>query len=292
MKLGLTCPRFVWPGGTPALAARFGDVVRGAEDAGLDSFWVMDHLFQIPNFGAPEDPMPEAYSLLSYAAALTRRVTLGTLVTCVTYRAPGLLLKQVTTLDVLSGGRAVLGIGAGFHEEEHRGLGFRLPPVAERFERLEETLRIATRMWSAEDTPYEGRHYQLGRTLNSPQSLSRPRPPILVGGGGERRTLRLVARYADACNLFLGADVPHKLRVLRAHCEAERRPYEAIEKTLHMRVPDEQSVAETVQLCGELAEQGIGHVIVALPDPSTDAARTRLAELARQVRPLTPGPGN
>ncbi|MGI5355602.1 LLM class F420-dependent oxidoreductase [Streptomyces sp. CA-252508] len=284
MKLGLTCPRFVWPGGDAAIAARFADVVRGAEDAGADSFWVMDHLFQIPNFGVTEDPMPEAYSILSYAAALTRRVTLGTLVTCVTYRQPGLLLKQVTTLDVLSGGRAVLGIGAGFHEEEHRGLGFRLPPVAERFERLEETLRIAKRMWSAEDTPYEGKHYRLARTLNSPQSLTRPHPPILIGGSGEKRTLRLVARYGDACNLFHGADVRHKLAVLRAHCEAERRPYEAIEKTLHMRVPDGRSVDESVQLCGELAEQGIDHVIVAMPDPSTDASLTHLAELARQVR--------
>ncbi|MFG3508209.1 LLM class F420-dependent oxidoreductase [Streptomyces sp. NPDC047821] len=283
MKLGLTCPRFVWPGGDAAIAARFADVARGAEEAGLDSFWVMDHLFQIPNFGAAEDPMLEAYSALAYAAALTRRVTLGTLVTCVTYRQPGLLLKQVTTLDVLSGGRAVLGIGAGFHEEEHRGLGFRLPPVAERFERLEETLRIAKRMWTAEDTPYEGRHYRLARTLNSPQALSRPHPPILIGGSGEKKTLRLVARYGDACNLFLGADVPRKLGVLRAHCEAEGRPYEAIEKTLHMRVPEGQSVGESVQRCGELAGQGIDHVIVAMPDPSTDTSLSHLAELARQV---------
>ncbi|MFC8915134.1 LLM class F420-dependent oxidoreductase [Streptomyces sp. NPDC057116] len=283
MKLGLTCPRFVWPGGDAAIAARFADVARGAEEAGLDSFWVMDHLFQIPNFGAAEDPMLEAYSALSYAAALTRRVTLGTLVTCVTYRQPGLLLKQVTTLDVLSGGRAVLGIGAGFHEEEHRGLGFRLPPVAERFERLEETLRIAKRMWTADDTPYEGRHYRLARTLNSPQALSRPHPPILIGGSGEKKTLRLVARYGDACNLFLGADVPRKLGVLRAHCEAEGRPYEAIEKTLHMRVPEGQSVGESVQRCGELAGQGIDHVIVAMPDPSADASLSHLAELARQV---------
>ncbi|MEV3990247.1 LLM class F420-dependent oxidoreductase [Streptomyces sp. NPDC049837] len=284
MKLGLTCPRFVWPGGDAAIASRFAQVARGAEEAGLDSFWVMDHLFQIPNFGAAEDPMLEAYSALSYAAALTRRVTLGALVTSVTYRQPGLLLKQVTTLDVLSGGRAVLGIGAGFHEDEHRGLGFRLPPVAERFERLEETLRIAKRMWSAEDTPYEGEHYRLERTLNSPQALSRPHPPILIGGSGEKKTLRLVARYGDACNLFLGADIPHKLGVLRAHCEAEGRPYEAIEKTLHMRVPEGQSIEESVQRCGELAQQGIDHVIVAMPDPSTDASLSHLADLARQVR--------
>ncbi|OKJ99782.1 luciferase [Streptomyces sp. CB03234] len=284
MKLGLTCPRFVWPGGDAAIAARFAGVARGAEEAGLDSFWVMDHFFQIPNFGVAEDPMLEAYSALSYAAALTHRVTLGTLVTGVTYRQPGLLVKQVTTLDVLSGGRAVLGIGAGFHEEEHRGLGFRLPPVAERFERLEETLRIAKRMWGEGDAPYEGKHYHLQRTLNSPQVLSRPHPPILIGGSGERKTLRLVARYGDACNLFYGADIPHKLGVLRAHCEAEGRPYEAIEKTLHMRVPEGQSIGESVERCGELAEQGIDHVVVAMPDPSTDVSLGHLAELARQVR--------
>ncbi|MET9801513.1 LLM class F420-dependent oxidoreductase [Streptomyces sp. NPDC006368] len=291
MKLGLTCPRFIWPGGTAAIAPTFARVARGAEEAGLDSFWVMDHFFQIPNFGAAEDPMPEAYSALSYAAALTRRVTLGTLVTGVTHRAPGLLLKQVTTLDVLSGGRAVLGIGAGFHEEEHRGLGFRLPPVAERFERLEETLRIARLMWGEGDAPFEGRHYRLERTLNSPQALSRPHPPILIGGGGERRTLRLVAEYGDACNLFHGADIPHKLGVLRAHCEAVGRPYEAVEKTLHMRIPEGQSVAESVQRCGDLAEQGIDHVIVALPDPSTDAALAHLAALAAQVGGGTRRPG-
>ncbi|MEE1755947.1 LLM class F420-dependent oxidoreductase [Streptomyces sp. SP18CS02] len=288
MKLGLTCPRFLWSGGDAAIAGRFAAAARGADEAGLDSFWVMDHFWQIPNFGAAEDPMLEAYSALSYAAALTRRVTLGTLVTGVTYRQPGLLVKQVTTLDVLSGGRAVLGIGAGFHEDEHRGLGFRLPPVAERFERLEETLRIAKGMWGEGDEAFEGRHYRLERTLNSPQPLRAPHPPILVGGSGERRTLRLVAEYADACNLFFGADIPHKLAVLRAHCERVGRPFEAIEKTLHLRVPDGRSVEETVQLCGELAGQGIDHVIVALPDAAADSSLAHLAAVAAHVAGITP----
>ncbi|MDP9844000.1 LLM class F420-dependent oxidoreductase [Streptosporangium lutulentum] len=288
MKLGLTCPRFTWPGGDAAIAERFAAVARGADEAGLHSLWVMDHHWQITNFGAPEDPMLEGYSALAYAAALTRRVTLGTLVTGVSYREPGLLVKQVTTLDVLSGGRAVLGIGAGWYAEEARGLGFRFPPTAERFERLEETLQIARQMWSGEEKPYEGRHYTLERTLNSPQALSRPHPPILIGGSGEKKTLRLVAEYADACNFLHGADVRHKLDVLRAHCARLGRPFEAIEKTLHMRIADDQSVDQSVQRCGELAALGIDHVIAAVPDAADDSSLARLAELASQVSGITP----
>ncbi|WP_405148573.1 LLM class F420-dependent oxidoreductase [Sphaerisporangium sp. NBC_01403] len=288
MKLGLTCPRFSWPGGDTAIAGKFAAVARGADEAGLHSLWVMDHHFQIPNFGAAEDPMLEAYTALAYAAALTSRVTLGTLVTGATYREPGMLVKQVTTLDTLSGGRAVLGIGAGWYEQEARGLGFRFPPLAERFERLEETLQIARQMWSDEDKPYQGRHHTLERTLNSPQALSRPHPPILVGGSGEKKTLRLVAEYADACNLLFGADVPHKLGVLRAHCERLGRPFEAIEKTLHMRVADGQSVDESVQRCGELAALGVDHVIVAFGDAAADTSLAHLAALAPQVSLITP----
>ncbi|WP_336204373.1 LLM class F420-dependent oxidoreductase [Nonomuraea sp. LPB2021202275-12-8] len=284
MKLGLTCPSFTWPGGDAAIAGRFADVARGADEAGLHSLWVMDHFFQIPNFGAAEEPMLEAYGALSYAAALTGRVTLGALVTGAVYRPPGLLVKQVSTLDALSGGRAVLGIGAGWHEEEARGLGLPFPPTAERFERLEETLLIAKRMWSEQDGPYEGRHYRLGRTLNSPQA----RPRILIGGSGEKKTLRLVAEHADACNLLYGADIGHKLGVLRAHCERAGRPYEEIEKTLHMRVPDGQSVGESVQRCGELAEAGIDHVIVAVPDAAAASSLARLAALAEQISGITP----
>ncbi|MEU0567157.1 LLM class F420-dependent oxidoreductase [Nonomuraea sp. NPDC005983] len=284
MRLGLTCPRFTWPGGDAAIAGRFAAVARGADEAGLHSLWVMDHFFQIPNFGAVEDPMLEAYGALSYAAALTSRVTLGALVTGAVYREPGLLVKQVSTLDALSGGRAVLGIGAGWYEQEARGLGLRFPSLAERFERLEETLQIARQMWSDDDKPYEGRHYRLERTLNAPQA----RPPILIGGSGEKKTLRLVAEYADACNLLHGADVRHKLGVLRAHCERLGRPYEEIEKTLHMRIPDGESVEESVQRCGDLAAQGVDHVIVAVPDPSADSTLTRLAELAARISGITP----
>ncbi|MEU4233953.1 LLM class F420-dependent oxidoreductase [Nonomuraea sp. NPDC026600] len=284
MKLGLTCPRFTWPGGDAAISGRFAAVARGADEAGLHSLWVMDHFFQIPNFGAVEDPMLEAYGALSYAAALTSRVTLGTLVTGAVYRAPGLLVKQVSTLDALSGGRAVLGIGAGWYEPEARGLGLRFPPLAERFEQLEETLQIARQMWSEEDKPYEGRHYRLERTLNAPQA----RPPILIGGSGEKKTLRLVAEYADACNFLDGADVRHKLGVLRAHCERLGRPYEEIEKTLHLRVPDGQSIEESVQRCGDLAALGIDHVIVAVPDAAADSSLAHLADLAAQIAAITP----
>ncbi|SNS86891.1 probable F420-dependent oxidoreductase, Rv1855c family [Streptosporangium subroseum] len=284
MKLGLTCPRFTWLGGDTAIAGRFADVARGAEGAGLHSLWVMDHFFQIPNFGAVEDPMLEAYGALSYAAALTDRVTLGALVTGAVYREPGLLVKQVSTLDALSGGRAVLGIGAGWYEPEARGLGLRFPSLAERFERLEETLQIARQMWSDEDKPYEGRHYRLERTLNAPQAS----PPILIGGSGEKKTLRLVAEYADACNFLYGADVPHKLGVLRAHCERLGRPYEEIEKTLHLRIPDGQSVEESVQRCGDLAALGIDHVIAAVPDAAADSSLAHLAALAAQISAITP----
>ncbi|MGW0481035.1 LLM class F420-dependent oxidoreductase [Nonomuraea sp. NPDC003214] len=284
MRLGLTCPRFTWPGGDAAIAGRFADVARGADEAGLHSLWVMDHLFQIPNFGGVGEPMLEAYGALSYAAALTRHVTLGALVTGAPYRAPGFLVKQVSTLDALSGGRAVLGIGAGWFEEEARGLGLPFPPVAERFERLEETLRIALRMFAGDQEPFEGRHYRLERPVNAPAA----RPRILIGGSGERKTLRLVAEYADACNFLYGADVPHKLAVLRAHCERAGRPYEEIEKTLHLRVPGDASVDETVQRCGELAEQGIEHVIAALPDAADEAGLALLGEVARQVAGIGP----
>ncbi|MFC6082987.1 TIGR03560 family F420-dependent LLM class oxidoreductase [Sphaerisporangium aureirubrum] len=284
MRLGLTCSRFTWPGGDAAIAARFAAVARGADQAGLHSLWVMDHLFQIPNFGQAEEPMLEAYGALSYAAALTTRITLGTLVTCPVYREPGMLMKQVGTLDALSGGRAVLGIGAGWYEPEARGLGLPFPARAERFERLEETLRIARRMAGGDDTPYRGRHYTLERPLNAP----RARPPILVGGGGERKTLRMVAEYADACNLLHGADVRHKLGVLRAHCVRLGRPYDEIEKTLHMRIPDGETIEESTQRCVTLAAQGIDHVIVTVPDPSTGHWLSHLAALAARIAPVVP----
>lgn len=234
MKLGLQVPVFTYPQGQENLGDLFGLIAERAERAGLYSLWVMDHFFQIGFAGPPEMEMLEGWSALAFAAGRTNRIKLGTMVTGITYRYPGLLVKTATTLDVLSHGRAYFGIGAAWNEEEHMGLGVPFPPLAERFERLEETLQIAHQMWAGDEKPFMGKHYQLQRPLNSPQAVQKPHPPILIGGGGERKTLHLVARYGDACNLFarLGDDtLQHKLDVLRAHCEAERRPYAEIEKT-------------------------------------------------------------
>ena len=202
MEIGLHVANFTWPGGPGAIAEQLTRVVTTAEDVGFGRVSVMDHVWQIGPLGPPEEPMLEAYTTLGYLAARTSRVELLAWVTAVSYRDPGLLAKIISTLDVLSNGRAWLGIGAAWNGEESDGLGLFFPPTAERFERLEETLRICLQMWSDDDGPFEGRHYQLGRTLNSPQPLRRPHPPILIGGGGEKKTLRLVAQYAQACNLF------------------------------------------------------------------------------------------
>jgi F420-dependent oxidoreductase-like protein len=259
MKVGLHIADFTWEGGPPALRSRLGEVARRAEDAGVDRVSVMDHVWQIGNLGPPEHEMLEAYTALGFLAGLTGRVKLLTVVTAVVYREPGLLAKAVTTLDVLSGGRAILGIGAAWNEEEARGLGLFFPPRAERFERLEEALRICQQMWSGYDGPFEGKHYHLDRTLNSPQSLSRPHPPILIGGGGERKTLRLVARYGDACNLFDTPELAHKLDVLRQHCAAEGRDYDTIEKTVQVRYDlgeNGERVEQTIERLHELSELG------------------------------------
>ena len=265
MKLGLQIPYFTWPGGPPGLGPRLAEVARAADDVGFSSIWVMDHFFQLQGLGPAELDMLEAYTTLGFIAAHTSRARLGTMVTGVTYRHPGILVKQVTTLDVLSGGRARLGIGAAWFEREHLGLGVRFPPVSERFERLEEALQIALQMWSDNDGPYQGKHYQLAETLNSPQALSKPHPPILVGGSGETKTLRLVARYADACNLF--GDPPtirHKLEVLRQHCEAEGRNYDDIEKTVLIPFdlgPDGSATEQLVQRLAAYADVGVQTVI-------------------------------
>jgi F420-dependent oxidoreductase-like protein len=281
MRIGIQVPAFNFPGGTERIGPTFAQVARDADQAGLDSLWVMDHFFQIEYVGPAEQPMLEGYSALAYAAALTERITLGTMVTGVVYRQPGLLVKTVTTLDVLSGGRAWLGIGAAWNEEESRGLGLPFPPVAERFERLEETLQIALRMWRGDESPYRGRHFTLERPLNSPQALRRPHPPILVGGGGEKKTLRLVAKYADACNLFASPELPHKLQVLREHCEREKRPYEEIEKTVLFPLAADASVDQTVDQVGTLAEQGADHVIFSARE--ADEMTGLLARIREQV---------
>ncbi|GAA4632222.1 LLM class F420-dependent oxidoreductase [Actinoallomurus vinaceus] len=269
MKIGLQIPDFTWPGGPSTLGADLARVARTADDAGFNRIAVMDHVFQISMVGPAENAMLEAYTTLGFLAAHTSRARLLTLVTGAVYRPPGLLAKIVTTLDVLSGGRAELGIGAAWNEEEARGLGLSFPPVAERFERLEETLQICLRMWDDGDAPYEGRHYGLERTLNSPQALSRPHPPIMVGGSGERKTLRFVARYAQACNLFPGPELAHKLDVLREHCAAEGRDYDEIEKTVIFRFdPGEkgEKTGEIVDTLGKLAELGIDSVIGGVAD--------------------------
>jgi F420-dependent oxidoreductase-like protein len=250
MKLGLHIPDFTWPNGPERLGPDLADVVSAADAAGFDRISVMDHVWQISNVGPPEHEMLEAYTTLGYIAAHTTRAKLLTLVTGVVYREPGLVAKMVTTLDVLSGGRAMLGIGAAWNEEESRGLGLFFPPIAERFERLEEALQICLQMWSGKQDPYTGRHYRLGRTLNAPQALTRPHPPVLIGGAGERKTLRLVAKYAQACNLFPGPDLPRKLDVLRAHCEREGTDYDAIEKTVLFNF----DVGEKGEKAGEMIE--------------------------------------
>ena len=259
MKLGLHVPNFTWPNGPSALGRDLKTIATTAEEAGFDRLSVMDHVWQIEMIGPPDHEMLESYTTLGFLAAATSRIKLLTLVTGVVYRDPGLLAKEVTTLDVVSGGRAWLGIGAAWNSEEAKGLGLFFPPTAERFARLEEALQICLQMWSDSDAPFDGRYYHLARTLNVPQALSKPHPPILIGGSGEKKTLRLVAKYAQACNLFIGQDLAHKLDVLRAHCEDVSRDYDEIEKTVGFRfdVGDNgERVEETIEEIAGLAKQG------------------------------------
>jgi F420-dependent oxidoreductase-like protein len=291
MRIGLSVSSFTWPGGPERIGPTLGRIATDAEQAGLHSLWVMDHFFQIPIFGPVDHDMLEAYSTLAYLAGRTERIELGALVTGVTPRHPGVLVKTVTTLDVLSGGRAWLGIGAAWNEQESRGLGIPFPPLAERFERLEETLRIARQMWAGDARPFEGRHYRLEQPLNVPNALRRPRPPILVGGSGERRTLRLVARYGDACNLFeIGGleALRHKLEVLRGHCETEGRPYGELQKTTFGTVGEDESAGQLVERFGRLADEGIDLAIVELPDQGRGGSLERLAEAVAAASRLVP----
>jgi F420-dependent oxidoreductase-like protein len=263
MKIGLHVADFSWPGGPPTLAKDLRRIAGAAEDAGFARLSVMDHVWQIHVIGPPEHDMLEAYTTLGYLAACTSRVELVSWVTAVVYREPGLLAKLVSTLDVLSGGRAWLGIGAAWNEEEARGLGLPFPPTAERFERLEEALQICLQMWSDSDAEFQGKHYTLERTLNAPQPLQRPHPPIMIGGGGERKTLRLVAQYAQACNLFAGPELERKLDVLREHCASLGRNYDDIEKTVMMPLelgPDGANVGTLLEELHRLSELGIAHV--------------------------------
>ncbi|MQA87777.1 MAG: TIGR03560 family F420-dependent LLM class oxidoreductase [Streptosporangiales bacterium] len=285
MKLGLHAPDFTWPNGPAQLGPDLARAVSAADDVGFDRVSVMDHVWQIGVIGPAEHEMLEAYTTLGFLAAHTSRVKLLTLVTGVVYRDPGLLAKMVTTLDVLSGGRAMLGIGAAWNEEESRGLGLFFPARAERFERLEEALQICLQMWSGDEAPYTGRHYRLGRTLNSPAALSKPHPPILIGGSGERKTLRLVARYAQACNLFPSPDLERKLGVLREHCEREGRDYNEIEKTVlyNFDVGERgENAGRVVDDLGRLAEMGFQ---VAHGNVRNVSAVTPLEVIGRDVLP-------
>jgi F420-dependent oxidoreductase-like protein len=244
-------------------------VGRTADEAGFDSVGVMDHFFQIRGVGPSEHEMLEAYTTLGFLAAHTKRAKLMTVVTGVHYRYPGVLAKIVTTLDVLSGGRAWLAIGAAWNEEESRGLGVPFPPLGQRFEMLEEALQICLQMWRGDETPYHGKHFHLERPLNSPQALQRPHPPILIGGSGEKKTLRLVAQYGDACNLWPTPEIPRKLAVLREHCAAVGRDYAAIEKTSILTADVGERGEKVDELIGQLhwlAGMGVDTVIMSVKD--------------------------
>ena len=271
MKIGLQIPSFTWPGGTDAIGPTVGRIAHQADEIGFDSIWVMDHFFQIRGVGKPEEPMLEGWTTLGFLAANTKRARLGLMVGGVHYRLPGLWVKAATTLDVLSGGRAWLGIGAAWNEDESRSLGFPFPPLGQRFEMLDETLQIAHQMWQGErgsEAEFHGRHYDATRLMNSPQSISRPRVPIMIGGGGERKTLRLVAKYADASNVFGGPEmIAHKYAVIREHCADIGRNPDEIERT-NLQTIDlgRDSPARIVDRFGELADAGAQHVIVSVAD--------------------------
>jgi F420-dependent oxidoreductase-like protein len=278
LKIGLQIPNFTWPSGPGGIHSTLAEIARNADEAGFASIWVMDHFFQIggpehrAGLGPAEDEMLEAYTTLGYLAGITRIARLGVLVTGVIYRHPGLLVKTVTTLDVLSGGRAYFGLGAAWNERESRGLGVPFPPIRERFERLQETLQITQQMWSGNNGAYAGKHFHLAETLCSPQPISRPHPPIMIGGMGEKKTLRLVAQYADACNLFAGIGpdgLRNKLDVLRRHCEALRRNYDDIEKTVLKTIhiaSGRQTAKDIIEDCSSLAALGIQQAIFNMPN--------------------------
>jgi F420-dependent oxidoreductase-like protein len=284
LKLGLHLSNFTYPNGPAALRADLGRIATTAEDIGFAKLSVMDHVWQIHMVGPREHEMLEAYTALGFLAARTERIELLAWVTAAVYREPGLLAKCVSTLDVLSGGRAWLGIGAAWNEEESVGLGLPFPPTAERFERLEETLQIFLQMCSDDESPYEGKHYRLGRTLNSPQTLQRPHPPILIGGGGEKKTLRMVAQYAQACNLFPSPELERKLDVLRGHCADLGRDYDEIEKTVMMPfdVSDDAKIDALLRELERLGKVGITHVHGSLADVG---AMTPLEVMGERVIP-------
>jgi len=270
MKIGLQVPNFTWNAGPAGIGSKLAEIARTVDAGGFASLWVMDHYFQIAGVGPAEHDMLEGYSTLSYLAALTKTVKLGTMATGVIYRYPGILVKTATTLDVLSGGRAYLGIGAAWFEREAKGLGVPFPPISVRFHLLEEALQIAKQMWSGSTEPYHGHHYRLTETLCRPLPLTRPHPPILVAGGGEKKTLKLVAQYADACNLFGNAEmVRPKLDILKRHCDTVGRDYSEIEVTTlgtaHL-ASGQMTPSDVIAYCKALADIGVHHALFNMPN--------------------------
>lgn len=289
MRISLNMTNYSWPGDPGQIGSQIGRVVRAADEAGVDTAWVADHLLQADPNASPDAEMLDAFSVLAFLASQTARIRLGTMVAAATFREPALLIKSVTTLDVLSNGRAWLGIGAGYHQGEAAAMGLFLPGVAERFERLEEILQLALHMWSGRDTtPFEGRHYRLERPVTNPKPIRRPHPPILIGGAGEQKTLRLVAKYGDACNLFDipdgGRTIKHKLSVLAAHCAEAGRSFGEIEKTVSTRLQPGEAAASFAERCAAIAALGIDHVVVLAPGPWTEDGIATLAEAIPQLR--------
>lgn len=282
MKLSIQIPTFSWPGGPEAMGPTLARIGRAADAAGVDTVWVMDHFLQLDYLGPSDEPMLEGYTSLAYLAGVTERVRLGTLVTGAFYRPPGLLAKTVTTLDVLSGGRAWLGIGAGWFEYEATALGFGFPSVKERFDRLEDALELTTRGWRNDRSPFIGHHVDAREPVLSPPPVTRPHPPILIGGGGEKRALGLVARYADAWNYFAYKGIDEavaKLEILRRRCDEVGRDESEIEKTLLTRIdPLTQSTSEIVAMCEPMVAAGFTHLIVNVPEDHTIAPVERLGD--------------
>ena len=294
MDLDLHVSRFDWAGGPSGIGPGVADLARRAEALGVRTMSFMDHYFQMDWMAPAEDPMLEGYTALGFVAGCTTRLRLRLLVTGVTYRYPAVLAKTVTTLDVVSGGRAELGIGAAWYEREHRGLGVPFPPTAERFERLEEAIQICLQMWSDDNGPYRGRHYELEATLCSPAPVSTPRPRILIGGSGERKTLRLVAQYADACNIFGGPEeVAHKVEVLHRHCDAFGRDPADIEVTAMYRdIPPNATVDDVVRGAEALAKAGVSTLVTGAigSDPAgwLESTFSPAMERLREIRPHVP----
>lgn len=303
MRIGLSVKNFTWPGGSDAIGPTLTSLAQTVERYGADSFWVMDHFYQIPKYAKTSDPttepMLESTTALAFIAGRTERIRVGAMVLGVTYRHPGVLIKSATALDALSEGRAYLGIGAAWHDTEHAGFGVPFPGLSERFERLEETLQIAHRMWNGDASPFAGKHYQLENPTNFPAAVSKPRPPILIGGSGERKTLRLVAQYGDACNLFDNAGLEplqHKLDVLKNHCETLGRPYDEIEKTVFTELtlsidgtPGTKTVQQAIAHYQLLADMGVDHIFVEVNDPWREGAMDAFgAEIVPAVHEMTP----